>query len=257
MCVIAFAWRTHPRWRLLLVGNRDEVHARATAPLARWAARPNVLAGRDLVAGGSWMGLAQGGRVAVVTNVRDPHAALAGASRGLLVTDYLDGTDTAAAHAERLAAAAASYRPFNLLLFDREAARFVSNRPPAAPVAIAPGVHGLSNAALDEPWPKVRRCVHVLRDWLAHPGGLAVLLDALHDEAPVADAELPDTGVGLARERQLAPVFIRGPVYGTRATTLIAVEATGDGVIIERRFGPNGVPLGETCERLTAACASG
>lgn len=252
MCVIAFAWQARPRWRLLLVGNRDEVHARASAPLERWADGPDLIAGRDLVAGGTWMGVARGGRVAVVTNVRDPRASLAGASRGLLVADYLRGVDSAAAHADRLAAAAARYRPFNLLLFDRDAARFVSNRTPGTPMAIAPGVHGLSNAALDEPWPKVRRTRLVLRDWLARPRGFAALLDALRDETPAADVELPDTGVGIERERLLAPVFVRGQVYGTRATTLIAIESTGEGVIVERRFGPNGAPLGETLRRFAA-----
>lgn len=249
MCVIAFAWQAHPRWRLVLVGNRDELHARASASLARWDGAADVIAGRDLVAGGSWMGVAHGGRVAVVTNVRDPRASLAGASRGLLVTDYLRGEAPAARHADRLAAEAARYRPFNLLLFDRADARFVSNHPAAAAVAVTPGVHGLSNAALDAPWPKVRRTGRVLRDWLARPGEPAALLDALRDEQPAADAELPDTGVGIERERALAPVFVRGAQYGTRATTLIAIAADGAGLIIERRFGPDGIALGETQER--------
>jgi uncharacterized protein with NRDE domain len=252
MCVIAFAWRAHPRWRLVLVGNRDERHARASAPLARWADPPGLIAGRDLVAGGSWMGVAPGGRVVVVTNVRDPHASLAGASRGLLVTDYLRGADGAARHAQRLAVDAGRYRPFNLLLFDRAEARFVSNRPQGAATGVAPGVHGLSNAALDAPWPKVRRTTRALTAWLAQPRGFASLLGALHDEAPAEDAELPDTGVGLERERDLAPVFIRGPVYGTRATTLVAIGAGGDGVIIERRFGPDAAPLGEVRRRFVA-----
>lgn len=252
MCVIAFAWQAHPRWRLLLVGNRDELHVRASAPLGRWNGAADLIAGRDLVAGGSWMGVARGGRAAVVTNVRDPRASLAGASRGLLVTDYLRGAEAAAPHADRLAAEAARYRPFNLLLFDRTDARFVSNHPAAAAVAIAPGLHGLSNAALDEPWPKVRRTERALREWLARPGELSVLLDALHDEHAAADAELPDTGIGIERERMLAPVFVRGAQYGTRATTLIAIERDGTGVVIERRFGPDGIPLGESLERFVA-----
>ncbi|HEU0277392.1 MAG TPA: NRDE family protein [Rhodanobacteraceae bacterium] len=252
MCVIAFAWCAHPRWRLLLVGNRDELHARASAPLAGWVDAPGLIAGRDLVAGGSWMGVARSGRVAVVTNVRDPRASLAGGSRGLLVTDFLRGADSAAIHAVHLAVDAVRYRPFNLLLFDQADARFVSNRPTGAAAAIAPGVHGLSNAALDEPWPKVRRTERALADWLAHPDGFASLMDALHDENPAPDAELPDTGVGIERERLLSPVFVRGRHYGTRATTLIAIEHDGTGVIVERRFGPDGVALGETRQAFTA-----
>src|SRR6185312_9276612 len=118
MCVIAFAWNVHPRWRLLLIGNRDEAHARPSAPLQRWADAPDLLAGRDLEAGGTWMGVHEPGRACVVTNVRDPRAAQDRASRGWLVTDFLQGADPAAHHAEALQAAAIRYRPFNLLLFD-------------------------------------------------------------------------------------------------------------------------------------------
>src|SRR5690348_11171907 len=124
MCVVALAWNTHPRWRLLLIGNRDEAYARPSASLAHWVDAPDMLAGRDLEAGGTWMGVHASGRAAVVTNVRDPRAAHDRASRGLLVSDFLRDTDQAAQHAEALVLEAARYRPFNLLLFDREAARF-------------------------------------------------------------------------------------------------------------------------------------
>src|SRR5690348_2100655 len=129
MCVVALAWNTHARWRLLLIGNRDEAYARPSAPLAHWADAPEILAGRDLEAGGTWMGVRESGRVAVVTNVRDPRAAHDRASRGLLVSDFLRGGDPASQHATALAVDAARYRPFNLLLFDRESACFVSNHP--------------------------------------------------------------------------------------------------------------------------------
>ena len=246
MCVIAFAWKIHPRWRLLLIGNRDEAHARPSAPLTRWPDTPGVVAGRDLEAGGTWMGVHEAGRAAVVTNVRDPHAAHDGVSRGLLVTDFLRGADTATKHASELAANAARYRPFNLLLFDRNEARFVSNAPVARECGIAVGVHGLSNGDLDAPWPKLRRAVAVLRDWLdSGPDGFGTLLDAFTDETVAPDAALPDTGVGIELERRLSPVFVRGARYGTRATTLIALEHDG-GCIVERRFGPGGVSQGQT-----------
>jgi uncharacterized protein with NRDE domain len=247
MCVIAFAWNVHPRWRLLLIGNRDELHARPSTPLASWPDEPAMLAGRDLEAGGTWMGVRGSDRACVVTNVRDPRAAMDRASRGLLVTDFLLGTDTAARHASALEPGAARYRPFNLLLFDRDAARFVSNNPSARLREISTGVHGLSNGDLDAPWPKVRRATAALRGWLA--GGseaFAPLFEALADETIAPDAELPDTGVGLELERRLSPPFVRGERYGTRATTLIALARDGGGVIEEHRFGPNGMPQGQT-----------
>jgi uncharacterized protein with NRDE domain len=249
MCVLAFAWNIHPRWRLLLIGNRDELHARPSLPLQRWADAPGVLAGRDLEAGGTWMGAHATGRIAVVTNVRDPAAAHTGASRGLLVSNYLRGGAAADAYATALADSAAGYRPFNLLLFDRSAARFVSNRPDVRVGRIADGVHGLSNGDLDAPWPKVQRVTAALRDWLAAGSDdFASLFEALADETVPPDAALPDTGVGLELERRLGPVFVRGDRYGTRATTLIALERGGGGCIVEHRFGPNGVPAGRSVQ---------
>lgn len=256
MCVVAFAWNVHPRWRLLLVGNRDETHARPSAPLRRWADAPGIVAGRDLEAGGTWMGVCTPGRVAVVTNVRDPRAALDGASRGLLVTDFLRSRAAAADHAHALTDAAARYRPFNLLLFDARTAAFVSNHPACTLLPDA-GLHGLSNGALDAPWPKVRRGVAALRRWIGHGGDadFAPLLAAFADETVAPDAELPDTGVGIELERRLSPLFVRGPVHGTRATTVIALDRKGGGWIIEHRFGPDGVPQGQTTLRLGATVA--
>lgn len=253
MCVIAFAWNVHPRWRLLLIGNRDEAHARPSAPLTRWADAPNVLAGRDLEAGGTWMGVREPERAAVVTNVRDPRASKEGASRGWLVGDFLRGADTAARHAATLEREAARYRPFNLLLFDRDAARFVSSHPVVRLREIPAGVHGLSNGDLDAPWPKVRRATAVLRAWIdSGDDDFDPLFDGLADETLAPATELPDTGVGAERERQLSPLFIRGAFYGTRATTLIALDRAGGGCIIERRFGPAGIAQGRTALRFGA-----
>lgn len=250
MCVIAFAWNVHPRWRLLLVGNRDELHARPSAPLQRWADAPDCLAGRDLEAGGTWMGVQATGRACVVTNVRDPRAAQDRASRGWLVTGFLQGTDPAARHAATLEADAMRYRPFNLLLFDAAAASFVSNDPGVRARAIADGVHGLSNGDLDAPWPKMRVVTQALRGWLAKgDDDFAPLFEAFTDATPAPDAALPDTGVGIELERRLSPVFVRGGRYGTRATTLIALSREGGGIIEEHRFGPDGVAQGQTTLR--------
>jgi uncharacterized protein with NRDE domain len=250
MCVLAFAWNVHPQWRLLLVGNRDELHARPSAPLACWPDAPGVIAGRDLEAGGTWMGVRPPGRAAVVTNMRDPRLPHDGLSRGRLVTDFLCGADGLGAHVKELATSAARYRPFNLLLFDRGEAYFASNAPEVREHALAAGVYGLSNGGLDAPWPKLARATAALRDWLgAGKVGFADLLDAFADDTIAPDAALPDTGVGIDRERQLSPVFVRGARYGTRATTLIALDCDGGGCIIERRFGPSGVAQGETTLR--------
>jgi len=250
MCVLAFAWNVHPRWRLLLIGNRDELHARPSAPLARWPDESRLLAGRDLEAGGTWMGVREPARAAVVTNVRDPGNPHDGVSRGLLVTDFLRAEDGAAGHAGRVAAEANRYRPFNLLLFDTVGAHFVSNTPTVRQYTIEVGVHGLSNGDLDAPWPKVGRAVAALRAWLsAGTEDLATLFGAFADDEVAPDDALPDTGVGLDLERQLSPVFVRGARYGTRATTAIALDKDGGGCIIERRFGPGGAPQGETSLR--------
>ena len=247
MCLIAFAWQAHPRWRLVLAGNRDEFHARPSAALARWADLP-IVGGRDLEAGGTWLGATDAGRCCVVTNVRDPRDPQQGASRGLLATDYLAGSADAAEHAQALLATASGYRPFNLLTFDAPAAFYLGNRPEPRAEAVTPGVHGLSNADFNTPWPKTRALMARLDAWLADGGDedFAPLFAALADERQAPDAELPDTGVGLERERLLSSAFIRGERYGTRASTVVAIGHDGRGAIIERRFGPEGRFLGES-----------
>lgn len=247
MCLVAIAWRVHPRWRLLLAGNRDEFHARPTAALSRWPAPwEGVMAGRDLRSGGSWVGLGRGGRAAVVTNVRDPMATASGPSRGHLIASYLAGTEGAARFAASLAGKASDYPPFNLLLADADDCRYLGNHPATAR-GLAPGLHGMSNGALDAPWPKTRRLMAALEDWLARQeASLEPLWEALTDETVAADRDLPDTGVGLELERRLSAAFIRGRDYGTRASTILAVDHDGHGWIHERRYGPDGLFLGQT-----------
>ena len=249
MCVVAFAWQVHPRWRLVLAGNRDEFHGRPTAPLAPWPGS-GVIAGRDLQSGGTWVGLDGRGRVAVVTNVRDglaqPHE---GPSRGALPMAFLAGVSDAEATTADLLADASAYAPFNLMLADASACWHLGNHPRQRE-ALASGVHGISNGRLDAPWPKTRHLAAALRHWVdADVDDLQPLWDALADERLAPDAELPETGVGLELERRLSPAFIRGSAYGTRASTIIAVDHAGRGFIHERRFGPNGVFEGETALR--------
>lgn len=249
MCLIVVAWRVHPRWPLVLASNRDEFHARPTLPLARWEDDPRVVGGRDGLHGGGWLAL-RGARLAAVTNVREGRQGDGeGRSRGALVAGFV-GTDvTALEAAASLAGEAGTYRPFNLLLHDGDTLAWTSNRHGGPVEVLAPGVHGLSNGPLGAPWPKVERLRTALADWLARDcADDAPLFDALADDTPADDHALPDTGVGLALERMLSPAFIRGPHYGTRASTVVRIGH--DGVeVIERRHGPDGVPEGTT--RLT------
>ncbi len=249
MCLVAASWQSHPRYRLILAGNRDEFHERPTAPLGRWSGHPGLLAGRDLSAGGLWMGVTEDGRAGVVTNVRDLTAPTDGRSRGELLRDFLTGSDGVGAEnfVQRLAQRGDAYRAFNLMVFDPESARFVSNRPASGGRTLGPGIHALSNGPIEAPWPKSRALAAALGAWSARDDApIEELFLPLADEAVAPDSELPDTGIGLERERLLSAAFIRGDRYGTRASTVLAIEPCGRGVIIERRFGRNGIPQGET-----------
>jgi uncharacterized protein with NRDE domain len=244
MCVLALAWQAHPRWRLLLIGNRDEFHDRPTAASAPWADAP-LLGGRDLRAGGSWLATDGRGRLAVLTNVRDPQARQDGPSRGALVAAYLQAGASADKHAAALASQAHQYPPFNLLLADAGDCRYLGNHPPQRQ-ALASGIHALSNARLNSRWPKSEHLRLALQQWLQQgQDSLDTLWQALADERQPDDAQLPDTGVGMPRERSLAPVFIRGPDYGTRASTIVAIDQAGAGFLCERRFAADGVPAGQ------------
>jgi uncharacterized protein with NRDE domain len=247
MCLIAFAWQHHSHWRLLLAGNRDEFHSRPSAALARWDDLP-ITGGRDLEAGGTWLGVTDSGRCCVVTNVRDPRDPQRGVSRGMLVTDYLAGAQDAAAHAQQLQQTAGDYRPFNLLTFDARAAFYLGNRPAARAQTVESGVHGLSNADFNTPWPKTRVLMQRLQQWIDEGGGddFVPLFAALADEQVAAESALPDTGIGLERERWLSSAFIRGADYGTRASTVVAIDHEGRGVIVEHRFGPDGIAAGSS-----------
>ncbi|MGY3232732.1 uncharacterized protein with NRDE domain [Luteibacter sp. HA06] len=248
MCLIAFAWHVHPRWRLVLVGNRDEFHARPTAPLAPWDEAPDVIAGRDLEAGGTWAGVAPHGRVSVITNVRDMTADHSGLSRGLLVADYLGSNVPARTHAIELMPSAKGYRPFNLLTFDHDDAYYLGNHPNARAQLVDAGVHGLSNADFNAPWPKTQALVENLTAWVAADtdSDIDALFALLADKGEWPDDVLPDTGIGIERERFLSSAFIAGETYGTRASTVILVDHDDRTFIAERRFGPHGVPQGES-----------
>lgn len=241
MCLLLFALDAHPRHRLVVAANRDEFYDRPAAPLAWWPDAPDVLAGRDLRAGGTWMGVTRDGRWAALTNVRDPkNPRPAELSRGGLVTGFLTGSSDAAEAAADAFRQRDGYDGFNLVLADRDSAWTVSTRLDR-PLPLGPGVYGLSNDRLDTPWPKVERGKAALRDAL---GADAVdpdaLLALLRDDAAPPDADLPDTGVGIEWERRLGPMFIATDGYGTRVSTAVVVDRDGDTAVAERTWLPGG-----------------
>lgn len=221
MCLIVFHWQPDAALPLQLWANRDEFRARPAAPTAFWPEAPQVLAGRDLTAGGSWLGVTRQGRVAALTNYRDPHLPPGLRSRGALVADFLAGHEPAADAARRIHAEAADYGGFNLLLGDGHAL-WITGHGDQAAQQVMPGWHGLSNARLDTPWPKLRQLLARAQTQVAIDDPEAQLA-LLGDITPAADAELPDTGVGLDMERLLSPVCIGTPVYGTRNSTWLRV----------------------------------
>jgi len=245
MCVAAFAWRAHPRWRIVAIGNRDEYHARPAAPLGRWDDELGIIAGRDLKSGGTWLGVSDFGRFALVTNRRGHGLASPDkASRGALVTDLLRGTGR---YADPIVAPLGEFNPFNLILADSAEASFLTNRPDELRTTLAHGIYGLSNGTLDEPWPKTLQLKAALLDWLiADTGDFAPLFAALRNEHLPVVGLPPREPSDVPREAPETPVFIRDPVYGTRCSTVVAISASDAGTIVERRYSPAGETTGET-----------
>lgn len=248
MCLAVFALGAHPRYRLVVAANRDEFHARPAAAAHWWRTRHGtlLLGGRDLEAGGAWLAVNATGRWAFVTNVREPgrHDPRA-PSRGQLVPALLADPSDAVTAMREVLAGARTWNGFNAVAGDADAAAFGSNRQ-AGVVALDGGVHGVSNATLDTPWPKV---VHA-RERLARFVALgaddpAPLWDLLADRALAPDAALPHTGVALDRERMLSAAFIVSAEYGTRASTLLTIDVDGRGWLAERSFDAQGAPTSE------------
>jgi uncharacterized protein with NRDE domain len=257
MCLVLFAHRAHPAYRLVVAANRDEWFGRPTAPAAFWADAPDLLAGRDLEANGTWMGITRSGRFAALTNFRDPAANRAGApSRGALVRDFLAGDTSAADYLRGLAPNADVYNPFSLLVGDVSSLLYFSNRRREI-VPLEPGIYGLSNELLDVPWPKVREGKARLAARL-NGGGLEPdsLLEMLADSRPAPDDDLPRTGVSLEWERSLSALRIRTPDYGTRSSTVLLVSVDGGVTFVERSFDASGIETGTVRHRfsLEASC---
>jgi uncharacterized protein with NRDE domain len=223
MCLILFAYRAHADYPLVLIANRDEYYARPTRD-AHWWDDAAVFAGRDLDAGGTWLGVNQGGHLAAVTNVREPGGMRAGKrSRGDLTREYLAGDTPARDYLQAVDARSPEFAGFNLLVGNMDDLWFYSNREHAIR-AIEPGVYGISNGSFDEPWPKLDSGKRELADQLTGSVDEARLMDILTDQRIAEDHELPSTGVTLDVERLLSSRFIRSPEYGTRACTVLLFD---------------------------------
>ena len=243
MCLILVGLNARPGSRVLLLANRDEFHARASAAAAPWSEDVRVMGGRDLVAGGSWLATRSDGRLAAVTNLRRGIPGSAPRSRGDLVRDFVLGDMSARAYLEGLLPQLAQFAPFNLIAGDANAV-FALDGSTHSVRELGSGLHAIGNGPLDAAWPKARRLLRAARELLRSGAGDAELLALLRDTAQAPDGELPDTGVGLERERLLSPIFITGEVYGTRASTLLDIRDDHDASLIEIGFGPDAVSRG-------------
>lgn len=249
MCLLAFAWQVDDQ-PLLLLGNRDEFHNRPTRPAGFWDDRghPQLLAGQDLQAGGTWLGITRSGRFACLTNIRAGNRIEGVRSRGGLVLDYLLGNAAPEAYLQSLQAQAGDYAGFNLLVGNRQQLWHLHSDG-ARVQRVEPGLHVLSNADLDSPWPKACTLRNGLQQHLQADD--QQLLTLLADSRQYPDEQLPDTGVPLAWERRLSAAFILGEEYGTRASSLLRLQANGEASFIERRFSANGTAAGEQCWRFS------
>lgn len=244
MCLIVVSFGQHADYPLVLAANRDEFYSRPTAPLAWWGDKPDILAGRDLAAGGTWMGVNRQGRFAAVTNFREPGQEQKNKkSRGLLVQNFLESNETAA-FTENLISTGEEYNGFNLLFGDAKALWYFSNRSGKTAVALPPGLYGLSNHLLDTPWPKVRKAKAAVA--AAQPADSAALFALLADRTPAKSEEVQKTGLPPETEKALSPLFIQiertgmrpegGDGYGTRVSSLMHFNAGGSVRFAERTF---------------------
>lgn len=241
MCLILFAYKNHPKYDLILAANRDEFYARPTGE-ARWhGSKPNILAGVDHHAGGTWMGISECGKFAALTNYRNPadmqpHKA----SRGRLVKDFLTDGLTAPSYAGILNETAEQYNGYNLIFGCMDSLNYYSNKTQET-IPLGRGLYGLSNHLLDTPWPKVAKGKANLQNIISAPFKREDLFHMLADSASAPDETLPETGVGIEKERMLSPMFIKSETYGTRCSTVLTIDKDGSVSFTERTYGRAGV----------------
>jgi uncharacterized protein with NRDE domain len=252
MCLVVFAWKVHPDYRLIVAANRDELHARPTKELQWWPDAPTILAGRDLQAGGTWFALAKNGRFATVTNYRESRGrSPAPRSRGNLVHDFVAGSGDPLAFAGQLDGS--QYGGFSLLASDGDELVYWSNRGDE-PRDLAPGVYGLSNASLNTPWPKLLRCRDMLDEAIVKNDiSLTTLSRIVADREPAPVAQIDTNELPFNVARALSAAFIVTPDYGTRCTTSLLVGNDNFIEISERRFDNGGNPEGNSIFRFSVA----
>ena len=246
MCLILITWGGHPTRRCVVAANRDEFHSRATAPAHWWTDNPQILAGRDLEAGGTWLGVTRMGRFAALTNFRGASPKRADAkSRGLLVSDFLRSETSVAKELTRLTHVAMEYNGFNLMISDGSSLGIFESITGAGR-ELGPGTYGLSNHLLDTPWPKVETAKSRMLAALDGDADASTLLPLLRDPIPAPDEMLPNTGVGLEWERMLSSAFILGEEYGTRCSTVLMMDSSGSIFFDEWSWNPTGIETART-----------
>jgi uncharacterized protein with NRDE domain len=240
MCLIVFAYKRHQKFPLILLANRDEFYERPTQAAHFWEDAPQVFAGRDLVFGGTWLGITKNGRFAALTNFRQPTQKTGKISRGNLVSDFLKGNKTVLEYLENVKNTAENYSGFNLLagVFTENESTFgyFSNRNDGEIKILGSGIYGLSNSLLDTPWQKVERAKSGLFEITSRDFREEDLFKLLEDRTFAKDEDLPDTGIGLEREKILSPIFIETPIYGTRCSSLVLYENGKTLTLDERVF---------------------
>ncbi len=242
MCLVLLAWRGHAKYPCVIAANRDELHSRPAVAAQWWPSRPPILAGRDLSAGGTWLGVTRTGRFAALTNYRDPEQRRPGTpSRGTLVTSILMSGDTIEQSLEKLSRVSLGYNGFNLLFSDG-ARLAIYESVPGVGRELGPGIYGLSNHLLDTPWPKVQTAKSRLSRALSESA--TSVLELLRDDEPAPDEQLPRTGLSLSWERLLSSAFVRAPDYGTRCSTVVRIDESRRACFDEWTWDAAGVQTG-------------
>lgn len=249
MCLILIAWRMHPEYPCVVAANRDEFHARPAAAAQWWADKPDILAGRDLSAGGTWLGMRRNGRLAALTNFRDAGQRRADApSRGGLVTTILESNSSVADRLAYLRDVGSAYNGFNLIFTDGEELGVYESVLGQGRI-LGPGIYGLSNHLLDTPWPKVQNAKSDLVSALTDLTDEKSLLALLRDDRPAPDEQLPRTGVSQDWERLLSSAFVRAADYGTRCSTIVRIDRVGRACFDEWAWDATGAEQGRVSLR--------
>ncbi len=240
MCVIFLGLETFPRYKLVIAANRDEFYARPTAQADFWQENPNILAGKDLLYGGTWHGITKNGRFAALTNYRDPNQKIGNISRGNLVKDFLQDNESATDFLQKLRRQKNDYTGFNLIFgtLKNDVELFWYSNVNDSFAELKKGIYGLSNRFLDTAWHKVESGKKAFQD-LPQIIDTNQLFKILSDRTLAENEDLPDTGIGFEKEKLISPIFIASPDYGTRSSTVVLLENDGKINFTERTFNKN------------------